>query len=119
MLDRAAHDVTTPKSQCPRFTALAAAERKLLGTETSWGLAVAGTKTKVPMKLRARACFNPLDQAATAFGDALGVLLRVTFGCVSFLPGATHVSVVKFHGLGHQSPLSDDASIAALPDRTR
>ena len=69
--------------------------------------------------LRACACLNPLDQAATAFGDALWVLLRVTLSSVGFLPGTTHVSVVELHGLGHHSPLPDDASIAALADKTR
>jgi len=70
------------------------------------------------VELSARACLNPLDHAATAFCDALGIPFRVTLGSIGFRPGTTHVSVVKLHSLCHHSPLPDDASIAALPDKT-
>jgi len=55
--------------------------------------------------LRARACLNPLNQAATAFCDALGILLGVTLGGIGFRPGATHIGVVELHSLRHHSPL--------------
>ncbi len=66
-----------------------------------------------------RACLNPLDQATTAFCDALRILLRGTLGGISFFPGTTHIGVVERHSLRHHSPVSDDASIAGLPDKTR
>lgn len=74
---------------------------------------------KESVKLRARACLNPLDQATTAFCDALGILLRIPLSGIGFRPGATHIGIVELHSLRHHSPLSDDASIAALPDKTR
>lgn len=60
-----------------------------------------GGQTEMPPELGACACLNPFDQAATAFSDTLRILVRVTLGGVSFRPGATHVSVVKLHGLRH------------------
>jgi hypothetical protein len=76
-------------------------------------------KRGVSVELRARASLNPFDQAATAFCDALGILLGIPLGSIGFFPGTTHIGVVELHSLRHHSPLSDDASIAALPDKTR
>lgn len=104
MPDRPAPDVTTPKRQCPRFTALAAPQRKVTAKRSGRNQMSASRspgQEKVPVKLGARACLNPLDQATTAFSDALWILLGVTLGSVGFLPGATHVSIVELHGLGH------------------
>jgi hypothetical protein len=73
----------------------------------------------VSVELRARACLNPLDQATTAFCNALRMLLCVTLGGIGFFPGTTHIGVVELHNLRHHAPLSDDASITARPDKTR
>lgn len=67
--------------------------------------------------LPARARLNPLDEAAAAFGKALWILLRGTLSGVGFRPCTTHISIVELHSLCHHPPLSDDASITALPDK--